>query len=647
MPKWFVGWFFFLLLGFAIPAGASHIVGGEVTYKCLEDNNYQITISIYEDCLTGLPDAIAQDVPAYISIFDGNNNPVPLPISFMSNGKTVYYDSIGLYSRISVPTNFSNACIDNPPNTCLKKATFVRTYYLPPNATGYTIVYQRCCRNASIINIFDPSAVGATYYCTIPPSEVASCNNSAVFKNYPPQIICINNPLYYDHSATDADGDSLSYDFCQDYTGGSDTNAKPIPGPPPFQKVNYVPPFSFTNPMAGYPQIQIDPKTGIISGTPNLLGRYVVTVCCHEWRNGVMINTIFREFQFVVTDCSKAVVADIPQLSAEYNTYEVDCKGFTVTFLNHSKGGFSYYWNFGDTTNIADSSSLFEPTYTYPDTGVYPVRLIVNKNSTCTDSITRLVKLYPYFNANYKDTGLQCPNTPINFTDISTSTYKPADIWQWSFGDGTTSTIENPTHIYKQGGTYNIIFNSQSEKGCTDTVFRQMVVEDFQPFAGNDTIIVKGQSIYFNAVGGTQFTWSPATNLNDSSIGDPIGYYPDTGHFDYNVHITSAFGCMTNDSIRVFVVGQGAYFVPTAFTPNGDGKNDIFSPIAIGYKKLNSFNVYNRWGQEVYHTDQIGQGWDGTYNGVKEEMGVYFWTLDITDRYGNDQKAKGNVTLIR
>jgi len=173
------------------------------------------------------------------------------------------------------------------------------------------------------------------------------------------------------------------------------------------------------------------------------------------------------------------------------------------------------------------------------------------------------------------------------------------------------------------------------------------VIENFIPFAGNDTIIVKGESIDFNASGGIQYTWSPANNLSDPNVNNPTGYYPDTGHYNYNVHITSPFGCVGDDSIRVYVVGQGALFVPTGFTPNGDGRDDYFRPIVVGYRQVKFFDVYNRWGQQVFHTNQIEAGWDGTFNGKPVDMDVYFWMLDIIDRNGTEIKQKGDVTLIR
>ena len=169
--------------------------------------------------------------------------------------------------------------------------------------------------------------------------------------------------------------------------------------------------------MPGFPPVQIDPRTGIITGTPNRVGRYLVTVCCTEWRNGSVINISKREFQFVVTDCSKVVVADIPQLSTAPNTYIVNCKDFNVHFINNSTGGFSYKWDFGVEGNAG--STDFEPNFVYPDTGTYIVKLIVNPGTTCPDSISRFVKIYPVFHSDFEDTGTYCPGLPIKFVLLS------------------------------------------------------------------------------------------------------------------------------------------------------------------------------------------------------------------------------------
>jgi len=647
----------FLLSWLCIPISyASHIVGGEITYKYLGNNWYRIYVSIYEDCLTGSPDAIAQDNPAYIKIFKGNltslNNTPFYPPNYTETD-SIFCNFHNIDSNFQVPTNFSNDCIKNPPATCLRKKTFVRDYNLPPDPKGYIVVYQRCCRNASILNIANPSSIGATYYCLIPASTVSNVyNNSAVFKNYPPQIICINQPIFYDHSATDPDGDSLSYEFCNTYAGGNDTDSKPVPTPPPFQNVTFLNPFSTTDPMGGYPQIQIDPHSGLITGTPKMLGRFVVTVCCHEWRNHALINTVKREFQFVVTNCSKAVVADIPILTDQPNVYLIDCMDYTINFLNTSTGGFAYNWYFGDIVS-SDTSTDFQPTYTYHDTGSFLVRLIVNKGSTCPDSIARIVKVYPKFTSDFKVSGVQCPGSPLQFTDLTSATYKPINFWEYRFGDGDTAFQANPIHTYNQGGNYYVTFISTNTKGCSDTAVKEILVERFKPFAGDDTVIVQNEYINFDASGGNKFYWTAGNDvthigiLNNDTIGNPIGTFNDTGKFQLNLHVVSPLGCIGDTTIRIQVVPYAEFFMPTAFTPNGDGLNDYFHPIHAGYRSLTNFRIYDRWGELVFDTHDWLPGWDGKKGSALLPMGVYFWEITTINRYGKEESFKGDVTLIR
>lgn len=619
-------------------AQASHIVGSDLTYRCLGPGpgntaRYEITLILYQDCLSGAPTAITEDNPAYIGIYNANT------------GGLFMIDSIYSQPFQIIPPNFNNNCVNNAPNTCLRKETFIKSYNLP-NDQPFHIVYQRCCRNSTVLNLLNPGAVGATYYCLIPPATTG-CNNSARFWNSPPQIICINNPLVYDHSAIDSDADSLSYEFCQTYVGGTQTDAKPLPPPPPYQPVTYIGGFSSNNPMGGNPPLQIDPKTGLITGTPNIAGRYVVTVCCHEWRNGVIINTVTREFQFVVTNCSKAVVADIPQYSDEPNTYIVECNSMTVKFDNHSTGGFSYLWDFGVPGMVDDTSDAFEPSFTYPDTGTYVVKLWVNRGSTCPDSISRIVKVYPTFHSVFTYDGLHCPMSELQFIDGSSGTSGDPISWLWTFGDGNYSSERNPVHRYDTGNVYTVTLETKNGRGCKSIYSEEIFIENFKPFAGNDTIIVKGEQIHFDAKGGGQYTWFPSDRLNNPYIGNPTGYFPDTGRFHYMVHVISPHQCEGVDSIFVWVVNNSSLFVPTAFTPNGDGLNDFLKPIGVGYSKVRFFRVFNRWGELVYQTEHFKQGWNGEYNGVPAEVGVYFWVLGVVDRFGKEELIKGDAVLIR
>ncbi len=638
LPSFLLKNIFLLLL--VLPAervSATHIVGGEITYKFLgtvpAGNKYQISLSIYEDCLNGSPGAIASDNLAWLTVNDGLGN-------------FVAFDSARYTSVVLIPANFSNACVSNIPQTCLQRKDFVHDFVLPPNASGYFITYQRCCRNAAIVNIKDPANIGTALFCNIPPVAVVANNNSAVFTNFPPQIICVNNPLVYNHSATDADGDSLTYELCNSYMCLNGGNIDTQPFLPPYMPVSYISPYTFSFPMTAYPLLQIDPRTGIMSGTPNRTGRYLVTVCCNEWRNGILISTIKREFQFVVTSCSKLVIADIPVLTSYPNTFELNCKDHSIHFINSSIGGYAYHWDFG-THNTKDTSTDFEPTFVYPDTGTYSVKLVANPGGTCPDSIIRLVRIYPILHAAFTTNNIQCAGTTIDFTDQSIDSFKSGASWMWYFGDGDSSLLQNPSHLYPYSGIYDVVLATKNTRDCRDTALRRVAVDNFKPFAGNDTTIVKGEYINFNATGGTQYVWTPPVYLESTDSYNPIGYFPDPGQYTYEVNVTSPFGCAGTDTITVTVVNQAAFLMPTAFTPNGDGLNDVFMPRSVGYSKLNYFRIFNRWGEEVFFTTSLETGWDGTCHNKTADIGTYYWDISYKDRFGKDGSMKGDVTLVR
>jgi gliding motility-associated-like protein len=187
--------------------------------------------------------------------------------------------------------------------------------------------------------------------------------------------------------------------------------------------------------------------------------------------------------------------------------------------------------------------------------------------------------------------------------------------------------------------------------GCPKTKFDNVTITVIPPvtaFAGNDTAIVINQPLHFNAtsnIAGSTFSWSPSTALSNSNIYNP--YCTTKDYIEYILTVTTPGGCVGYDTIRVKVFPEPVLWVPSAFTPNGDGLNDIFRPITVGYSQIEYFRVYNRWGQLVYSTSQFYKGWDGTIKGTPQELGVYFWVLSARDFGGKNVQKQGDVTLIR
>ena len=327
-----------LLIG-SFSANASHIAGGEMHYTYLGSNNYQFTLTLYEDCKNGQPQAIQQDTPAFLCVYDGA-------------GYLVGQDlTVECTSSINLPVETMLPCgLRTDASVCLLKKTFVKIFTLPPNVTGYNVVYQRCCRSAQVVNVADPGSGGNTFTCHIPASSIAVNNNSAVFKDLPSFVACIDYPLNIDFSATDADGDSLSYEFCAPLLGASPDSVKPVPFPPDFSSlpyydtVQYVSPlFSAANPLGLSAGLIVNPVTGLITGRPDRIGVFVVCVRCNEWRGGIKINSVQMEYQLVVNTCS----AGMYQIKATAN-------GDTIIAVNN-------YIDFHPITNFVANSYLWEP----------------------------------------------------------------------------------------------------------------------------------------------------------------------------------------------------------------------------------------------------------------------------------------------
>lgn len=284
---------------------ATHIVGGSCSYRFINGalfgglyaQQYEITFNIYEDCLNGHPSSISGDNPIFLAFYG------------MTDSFTIFDSSIYYSSRILSPLNYDSSCISVPPNICIWKTTFIKSYYLFSSSTGYTIVNQRCCRSMLPANLFNPGSSGFTYYCKIPPTAFTDSNTAPIFNDNTGKLLCLNTPFTLNCGATEPDGDSLSYYLAPALNGTSAANPypKPVPLPPPYDSLAYLSPYNSQYPMPSTPAIHIDPVTGILSGTPTLVGYYLVNIGCVEWRNHVPMDTVHNEFNLIVSYRDNAV----------------------------------------------------------------------------------------------------------------------------------------------------------------------------------------------------------------------------------------------------------------------------------------------------------------------------------------------------
>ena len=859
----------------AIPAMANHLKGGWVQYIYLgaganNTNRYQIIVRQYLDCNST---AAQVDQQVYLGIYSGAS---------LVQQHTVRLTGTDILNKSSF-----DPCINPAPRVCYRIDRYEQIVELPVTTGVYTLAVQRCCRIAGIVNVSQSNNVGVTYTNTIPGTitNFSFANNSSpVFAQRDTAVVCYNSPINFDFSASDPDGDSLSYAFCDGIIGGNNTGTgvQPNPpSPPPYNSVFYNPGFSGAQPLGA--QVRIDPRTGLITGTtPNTVGDYVVAVCVSEFRNGFLVGITRKEIHVTVANCQISAARLDPQY--------ISCDGFTLNFFNQSTSSDinSYLWTFGTGRPLIDTTSQPTPTFTYPDTGTYRLKLRVRTVGGCADSTTATVKVYPGFIPSFNITGT-CYLNPFQFNNTSFTRYGFIDSVAWDFGETSittdTSSQYNPRYTYPNAGNRDIRLYIRNSKGCeadttitlavrdkpiiplpfrdtlicsidsvpiltniptgivdwfpktnmlrgntanpivfpkdttkyyvtvndngcqnidsltvnvldfisvelprdtgiclTDnftirptsfatsyqwtpvtglnnsrtknpvatplvttkyfvtanlgycqardsiTVFvtpypqasvtedtaicfgervqlngrivgssfswspaasllgsntlnpiagpsrtttyyltvrdtvgcpkpyqdsvRVTVVPPITVNAGRDTAVVANQPLRLFAVSSTpdyQFSWTPNIGLNNPNIPNPIATISlGTDSVLYRVRVTGPGGCYGEDFIKVRVFQTDPeLWIPSAFTPNKDGRNDVFKPIPVGISAIVQFSIFNRWGQLVFTTRELNKGWDGIYDGIAQPAGTYVYQAEAIDYTGKRVQKKGSFILIR
>lgn len=219
--------------------------------------------------------------------------------------------------------------------------------------------------------------------------------------------------------------------------------------------------------------------------------------------------------------------------------------------------------------------------------------------------------------------------------------------YQWT----PTATLTSPRSaatFAKPADTTRFIVTVTDVLGCpkpvNDTV-QINVVPPVPAFAGNDTIVMLNSPFQLNASGGVAYVWTPATGLDDPNVNNPITTI--NRDYTYTVTVYTVEGCQGTDDIKVrFILGPEIY-VPSGFTPNGDGQNDIFRPLPVGIVQLEFFRVFDRWGKLMFSTSEYLQGWNGYFNGSPAAVGTYVWVVQGKNINSETVVRKGTVTLLR
>jgi gliding motility-associated-like protein len=332
-------------------------------------------------------------------------------------------------------------------------------------------------------------------------------------------------------------------------------------------------------------------------------------------------------------DTSYATIKVYPELQANFNTIN-SCVGVAVSFYSTAIDSFSslsaWQWSFGD----GNYSNVINPTHTYIAAGIYPISLVVTNSLGCTDTFLNTLEIE---NPQFANAGLDveaCLNDTITLTGSGGGTYN------WS-GISTTPNQASTDVVATSSISYTL--TTDGLNGCAeDTDIVTITIDtSFVIDAGDDQSIMQGSTVtLMSSTFASTYQWLP------------LGYYTSTISVSpittttYTLIGTNAKGCIDTDYVRV-EVAEPFILIANAFSPDGDNLNDELIPIYNGIEQLISYKIFNRWGEKVFESNDLNQGWNGKYNGILQPLGTYVFSIEGRSYSGISVLKNGNVTLVK
>lgn len=385
----------------------------------------------------------------------------------------------------------------------------------------------------------------------------------------------------------------------------------------------------------------------------------------YSWTPNVSTSSVANalpagNYQVVVADadgCTSTVTVNLVQpaqlLAGLTTVAQSICPGQSLQLTATPSGGTAAYsvtWNPGNLPG--------NPVITPAAAAMYSVTVTDAHGCTANDSVQ--IGIYPAPLAQFTSNVQQgCAPVCVDFADAS-SVNAPSMIttWSWDFGDGNTAPEQSPQHCYNTPGQYNVSLIVTTGDGCKDTMLLSPAVNIFAvPIAAFSwspqpvTIFEPTVSFTDQSIGAASWQWSFGDVAHSSSIlQDPSFTYPEPNCYTAELVVTSINGCTDTTLQEICVEPEVELYVPNAFTPNGDGRNDFFLPVGEGID-WNTFHmmIFDRWGNLIYETNDIGKPWDGRANGGADmaQTDVYVWKIDVRDINSGTHYLSGHVSLVR
>jgi gliding motility-associated-like protein len=319
------------------------------------------------------------------------------------------------------------------------------------------------------------------------------------------------------------------------------------------------------------------------------------------------------------------------------------CQGSSVTLT--VSGGNTYQWLFSGVIIPGATGASYNAT----QPGQYTVQIISSNNcqSISTNTITLSLVQKPTADFSFNS---YCVGFPVQYNNTSTTSLSGVVTHTWNFGDGSTSTLINPSHVYTATGAYTatLVVTPVACPSLSASVSKPITIvapPANQRYTTLNAVIGRNLQLQARTINGASYLWQPTTGLSSNIIRNPI--FNNNREQEYKINITTVEGCIVVDTLLVRIFKEKEIYVPKGFTPNGDGSNDLLIPKLVGIEQLIYFKVFDRWGQLMYQTTRAGEGWDGKFKGVKQPMESYTWIAEGRDIDGQIIKRTGATILLR
>ncbi|MFZ9943229.1 MAG: PKD domain-containing protein, partial [Bacteroidia bacterium] len=383
----------------------------------------------------------------------------------------------------------------------------------------------------------------------------------------------------------------------------------------------------------------------------------------YQWSTGSTANLITvsptqsTTYTVTITDvsgCTNSATINVPVYPLPVVSFATDtvCAGQSTSFTNTSTvaSGIiaAYQWNF----STGGTSSSMNPAATF-NAGTGSAQLIATTDQGCVDSVTNSLRVWNLPVADFiADTTEGCPPISVQFTDQSSSVDGAVVGWLWNSGNGNVANTASFNCDYPQSGFYDVSLQVTSSYGCvSDTVLNDYIhvydqpVADFTTMPVQPSVYVPNVQFYDESFAAALWYWEFG-DQGVSNLQNPLHTYVFPGTYEVTLYIQSAEGCKDTITKEVTVLDEVAVWLPNSFTPNNDGINDIFFAMGTNISDF-SLEIYNRWGDLVFVTDNPTKGWDGTLKNEAASQDVYVYSLKYKTINNDLQTKFGRISLIR